>query len=537
MPNINLFAISGLLIVITYLPLFLFILIKGKTRIARIYSLHIFSIFIWGFGALLIGTNTRPEIAYKIWRFAYIGTLFIPTFLQHTVLLMTKKKSRAYIVFVYGQAIFFVFCMLNNKMISETKIMFNSFYVFTATPTYIISFIIWAVITLLAHIQLILYYKTLFPQEKRKVLALILSIIGFIGGASNFLPPLGINLYPLGNFLIPIPSFIITYAILEHQLLDIKPIFKQGVIYSIFIATISIIYLIIVISIERILQVIVGYRSAFGSIITAFIIGVLFFPIRNRIQYLIDKYFFKGSQLEIVEQNKLLRQEIAQTEKYKTLSTLATGIAHEVKNPLTAIKTFTEFLPQRLEDKEFLSKFADIVGREVNRIDQMVHQLLDYGKPAPLSLQKTDIHKLINDTTDILSSKFIDQKIKVSKSFYANQNLQINIDPNQLRQALLNILLNAIEAMPNSGRLKIETKQSSKNFEIVISDTGHGIPKEDLPQIFDPFFSRKDHGTGLGLAITQSLIENHKGTIKVRSAVGSGTEVKIKLPLGHTIPE
>jgi signal transduction histidine kinase len=144
---------------------------------------------------------------------------------------------------------------------------------------------------------------------------------------------------------------------------------------------------------------------------------------------------------------------------------------------------------------------------------------------------------LIDDTAEVLSSKFIDHKIRAIKAFYADQGLQVLVDPNQLRQALLNIFLNAIEAMPHGGELRIETKQSVHHFEIMIGDTGRGIPKEDLPQIFDPFFSRKDHGTGLGLAITQSLIENHKGTIEVRSVVGSGTEVRIRLPLAHIIPE
>jgi polar amino acid transport system substrate-binding protein len=262
-------------------------------------------------------------------------------------------------------------------------------------------------------------------------------------------------------------------------------------------------------------------------------VGILFFPLRNKIQYLVEKYFFKGTQFEIAEQNELLRQKIAQSEKYKTLSTLASGVAHEIKNPLTAIKTFSEYLPQKLDDKEFLLKFANIVGHEVNRIDEMVHQLLNYSKPAPLALTKTNIHKLIKDTTNVLSSRFLNQKINTLEHFYTNQDLSLDIDSNQMRQALLNIFLNALDSMPNGGQLYIETKLTKKNFEIIIRDTGTGISKEDLPHIFDPFFSRKDHGTGLGLSITQSLIANHKGKIDVKSRLGWGTEVKIKLPLYH----
>ncbi len=421
-------------------------------------------------------------------------------------------------------------------MISGVRLIFGSFYYQIGTFRCLLSFIIWIGITSAGHLQLMYYYKKCFPEQKKQILALIFAMAGFIGGIMNFLPGFNINIYPYGNFLVPFHSFIITYAILKHQLLDIRLVFKRGIIYSSLIGLISIIYLIIVVSIERGLQGIVGYHSTFTSIITAFLVGVLFFPLRNRIQYLTDKHFFQGSHIEISEQNKQLRQEIAQSAKYKTLSTLSTGIAHEVKNPLTAIKTFAEYLPHKLDDKEFLSKFANIVGREVNRIDDMVHQLLNYGKPAPLSIKTINIHKLINSTIDILNSKFINQKIHVNKHFDADKDLNLYVDPNQFRQALLNILLNAIEAMPNGGKLRVNTKRLSENFEIVISDTGCGMAEDDLPQIFDPFFSRKDQGTGLGLSITQSLVENHKGTIEVKSAVGTGTEITIKLPLSHITP-
>jgi len=141
-----------------------------------------------------------------------------------------------------------------------------------------------------------------------------------------------------------------------------------------------------------------------------------------------------------------------------------------------------------------------------------------------------DVNKLIVNTVDILNSKFIDQKIKVNKQFIPNGYL-LNIDPNQIKQALLNILLNSIEAMPNGGELSISTSVTSTSYFVIkIEDTGSGIPKEDLSRIFDPFFSKRDNGTGLGLSITQGLIENHKGIIQIKSKVGSGTSVKIDLP-------
>ena len=164
----------------------------------------------------------------------------------------------------------------------------------------------------------------------------------------------------------------------------------------------------------------------------------------------------------------------------------------------------------------------------------MTHQLLDYGKPAPLAIKKTNIHKLINNTVDILNSKFIDQKTEIIKNFQASQDLPLDIDPNQLRQALLNILLNAVEAMPHGGKLTISTFVTHISYFIIkIEDTGEGISREDLSQIFDPFFSRKDNGTGLGLSITETLIKNHNGIIQIKSKAGVGTVVEIELPLNR----
>ena len=244
-----------------------------------------------------------------------------------------------------------------------------------------------------------------------------------------------------------------------------------------------------------------------------------------------DRFFFKGTPVEIAEQNELLRREVAEKEKFKAVATLAGGVAHEIKNPLTAIQTFSEFLPQKLNDKEFLNKFAAIVGTEVNRIDQLVHQLLDFAKPSPLSLKETNIHNLIDETLDFLNSKFIQHKIKIEKKYDINKESLLSVDPIQLKQVFMNIFLNAIDAMSQSGTLTVATKTTDASLEIIIQDTGCGITPKDLSHIFDPFFSNKDNGTGLGLSITHGIIQEHKGKIRVESVGGQGTDFTIELPV------
>ena len=170
--------------------------------------------------------------------------------------------------------------------------------------------------------------------------------------------------------------------------------------------------------------------------------------------------------MEMAEQNELLRQEVTQSERMKSIAILASGMAHEIKNPLTPIKTFSEQLPSRLDDKEFLLKFSKIINKEVDRIDSLVQELLNFAKPSPPQLKQINIHQLIEQTLDLLNNEIIRHKINLNTSF-ENKNILINIDPKQIKQALLNIFLNAIEAMPNGGTLTIRFRSLREANETI----------------------------------------------------------------------
>ncbi len=200
------------------------------------------------------------------------------------------------------------------------------------------------------------------------------------------------------------------------------------------------------------------------------------------------------------------------------------------KNPLTPIKTFSEQLPTRLDDKEFLMKFSKIINKEVDRIDNLVQELLNFAKPNPPQLNEVNIHQLIEQTLEPLNNDLIRHKINLNVSF-KNKNILIHIDRQQIKQALLNIFLNAIDAMPEGGLLSVNTSAQSNKLCVTITDTGKGISSEDIKHIFDPFFSKKDHGTGLGLSITYEIVKNHNGKIFAESELGKGTTFRIELPL------
>lgn len=536
--NINWFFISSLSLAITTLFLIIILIKYGKEKIHKMWMLVNIAIFLWGTGATIISTITdNYRLAALIWRLTDIAVTFIPVLLLHMIFLLTKRVSRIILIFAYLQAILCIILIFKTNLIWSTNFIKYSNYSFLLIPSpgrlYYLWFIFWVLISGYVHFQLIVFCLNQ-PKEEKKYLKLLASaiIIGSFCGSFNFLYTLDLPFYPFANFGIVIYCLILTYAIFKHQLLGIEIIYRKSLLYSLLIATISIIYLLLIMFIEWLLRGIVGYKSFIISLSSAFIIAVIFIPLRNKIQSLTDRFFFGKTPQEITQENELLRQELERSDRLKAASTLALGLAHEIKNPLTTIKTFSEFLPNRQEDKEFLNKFAKLIPEEVERINSIVHQLLDFSKPAPPVFKEISFYTLIHGIVELLSNDFLKRKIKINESF-DDTNIKIKADPVQLKQALLNIILNAMEAMPNGGNISIKTTIRQDNYlEIEIIDEGCGIAEKDLKHIFDPFFSTKESGTGLGLSIAHQIIKNHKGTITIESELGKGTTFRIRLPMG-----
>jgi signal transduction histidine kinase len=168
---------------------------------------------------------------------------------------------------------------------------------------------------------------------------------------------------------------------------------------------------------------------------------------------------------------------------------------------------------------------------EVGRIKGIVQDLLDFSKPHPLEKARADLNQIVHDVLGLLSKDFLAHRIRAA--FGENERAgDVLIDPGRMKQALLNLIMNAIDAMKErGGELYVSTEVSDGAVRITVRDTGCGIAPDKLPRVFDPFFTEKDGGTGLGLAITHSIVEQHEGRIEVESEPGKGTEFRIHLPL------
>ena len=234
-----------------------------------------------------------------------------------------------------------------------------------------------------------------------------------------------------------------------------------------------------------------------------------------------------------ITKRKLAEQQLMSSEKMAVTGRIARSIAHEVRNPLTnvflSLEQVRNEVNEEVLDKEALEMYFDIISRNCERINVLITELLNSSKPITLSTSPFSINKVLDESLDLGIDRARLKKIQVLKSYGANSGDLILVDMEKMKIALLNIIINAIEAMePNTGVLNLLTETRGKSCVITISDNGAGISKENLSKLFEPFFSKKVKGVGLGLTSTQNIILNHNGTIEVESEEGVGTKFILK---------
>ena len=238
-----------------------------------------------------------------------------------------------------------------------------------------------------------------------------------------------------------------------------------------------------------------------------------------------------------------LQRQLERSDRLAAVGTLAAGLAHEIKNPLTSLVTFTRHLTRRFDDASFRERFQSIVPRELERINRIVERLLELSRPGRLTPTPVHVQALLDRAVDLYSHRIEAQGVRVARE-YAATLVTVSADEDQLYRAFVNLVANALDAMDKGGRLLLRAGWSDERepdltgrlrtgprLRVEISDTGVGIAPAAMDRIFTPFFSTKEAGTGLGLALTHKIVEDHGGSIMVRSNPGIGTTFRILLPL------
>lgn len=229
-------------------------------------------------------------------------------------------------------------------------------------------------------------------------------------------------------------------------------------------------------------------------------------------------------------EERRLHDAIRHKEKLAAIGGLAAGVAHEIRNPLSSIKGIASYYKSKFEDGSEDKEMAGVMIEEVDRLSRAVSELLELARPAKLNIKSSNVNNLLEHSVRLIQREATAKNVHIQLNITAD-SLLVDIDPDRLSQSLLNLYLNALQAMPNGGQLTIDSSAVGGAVRVDIRDSGAGICPEDLSKIFDPYFTTKSKGTGLGLAIVQKIIEAHHGIVKVRSSIGQGSVFSIILPL------
>jgi len=233
----------------------------------------------------------------------------------------------------------------------------------------------------------------------------------------------------------------------------------------------------------------------------------------------------KQAKLELERSNQQLQM---QAQKLAVAGQIAAGIAHEVRNPLTSVNGFLQLMKTQYPER---TDYFDIIFSEIKRIDFVLSELLVLAKPQAVHFQEVQLHELLEQVITLLKTNAVLSNIDLKQPFKRQDAGAILADANQMKQLFINLIKNAIEAMPEGGSIYISTEKVLNEWKITIQDEGKGMSEEDIQKIYDPFFSTKKEGTGLGLTICATILKDHHGRMDVSSELGKGTAFHIYLPV------
>jgi signal transduction histidine kinase len=235
-----------------------------------------------------------------------------------------------------------------------------------------------------------------------------------------------------------------------------------------------------------------------------------------------------------LKEQRRLEERLREAEHLSAVGELARSIAHEIRNPLNYISLCidhikTKYRPQEDRQADAFEKLVESMKGEIHRLDRLVRDFLDYGKPLKLDLKPVEMRELLTDVVEIVKAKAESDRIQIVERYDALPRLRMDME--LMKSCLYNVVTNAFQAMPDGGELTMAAGQRDEWFVLTVSDTGIGVSKENIARIFEPFFTTKSQGLGLGLAMTRRVIEEHGGKIDFSSTEGRGSEVTISLPL------
>lgn len=526
---LNIFAISGLLIIVTSSVMALSMLIRPSSRTHLIWGVFCITVFAWGLGVYNIAVSRDPTASLFWWKVAYAGVIFIPIIFTHFTHNFIGKKNNLFLIFLYIVGVFY---LINNLFtdffIKEVHSMFDGIYYLSATPLYNSYLVLFIILIIYCHIRLLIEYSKVTGLRRQQIQYFFLaSFIGFFGGSFSFLPVYEINIYPYLNLTVFLYPIIMGYAIFKYQLMNIKVITTQ----------LFIVFLWAFIFVRMILAPFGSHEQILNGVLLLMTIFVGILLIKSVVKEIKSREEVEKLAKELGVANERLK------ELDKLKSEFVSIASHQLRSPLTSIKGYASLVldgsygkvPDSIReavDKIFHSSQALVIMIEdflnVSRIEQ--------GR-MKFELSKTDLNDLIGKVIGEQSLSV--ERAGLSLSFSTDQQPPYVslVDLGKIRQVVTNLIDNAVKYTPK-GSISVRLSKDKKRNKIIISvaDTGMGIDKETLPTLFGKFTRAKGAnkvnviGTGLGLYIVKEIVKGHHGRAWVESdGIGKGSTFFVEL--------
>jgi two-component system, NtrC family, sensor histidine kinase AtoS len=230
-----------------------------------------------------------------------------------------------------------------------------------------------------------------------------------------------------------------------------------------------------------------------------------------------------------LREKRLLEAQVLRANRLAGLGELAAGIAHEIRNPLTAVKGFSQILEEELPNNDEKREYTAVIIKEVNRLEKIVQGLLAFARPARSKFRRENLAEIMDETLLLVENGLFKGRIEVIRDY--DLETCAEVDKGQMKQVFLNLLLNAGQSIQGSGSIEISVRRVDAQVLVAIRDSGCGISDEHADKLFNPFFTTRENGTGLGLAIVHQLVEIHGGRVKVNSKIAKGTEFVVYMPV------
>lgn len=689
-------VIAHFLAALIVLTFSIFVFTKNRQNLS--FAIFGFVIFVWLFASSFAYINHDESQILFWYKLSYAGIIFIPSTFYDFIYRLLKRRAGKITVINYAVSLVFIL------------LLFNSDYLIKGLNSY--SWGYYPQASLIAHPPFLLFFIALFcisiasvfmafrsraersSIDKNRLKYLLFGSIFGTLGAVDFLPNYGLDVYPFGFIFMVIFLGIYAYAIIRYRLMDIDLVIKKGMVYSLSAGILASFFVVLVLIMTKYFSDAVHLTSSVITIVAALTIAVLFHPLKEKIQLLIDNNFYKrtynyyevirdisrkltsifdlntinefiantiydtlglnriyvlsmefGRNVEVVYQrfnkyankDKLnitgpgnltrssemirfmiesedilikdelpefegkigqngiqrIRHELKQfggevaasvfiegqlalililgeklsgdiftredinllktisdqisiavknarlykdnldSEKLASVGMMAATFAHEVRNPLTSLKTFAQLMPEKYNDEEFRDGFSKIVVGEIQKIDDLISDLLDFStEKKSVRVTEYDLVGIVDETIDYVKGKLgLARRNIVIEKKYACESVMMMGDVKQLRQLFTNLVTNGCQAMNSEGILRVEIHPDGDTVDVAITDTGKGIHPDDIQRIFDPFVTNKESGTGLGLPISKKIVDEHNGILNVTSRLSEGSTFTVTLPV------